>query len=141
MEHPPPLVQALDRPVCVLSAGLHDQAVQGITMEIFLSNVQYYLEMMAPQCSHIIWVSMTSPKSDRFSQTRVQTLKWNDGVLNLLTRQFADQSSFVEVFEASMRHLHIDNIHMHYTWDRRLASMFGQVIDALQQQQQQPLIG
>jgi hypothetical protein len=127
----PSLVQALDRPICVLATGMHDQAIPNMTTPLFLKNARWYLHLMAPQCSHIIWLDSNTPRSNKQPQKKLQTKQWNDGILDILVEDFPHQSSYVSVYEASKTAGHSDNIHMRRRWYLALGAMFRTVINTL----------
>mmetsp|Transcript_128021 Transcript_128021/g.190753 ORF Transcript_128021/g.190753 Transcript_128021/m.190753 type:complete len:410 (-) Transcript_128021:95-1324(-) len=119
------------RPICVISTGIHDAAIVNITTGTYFENVNDYLNFMVVQCSHIIWLSNTSPASDDYAQQISTTQEWNLGVLDLLRKShhFSSKSSFVDVYEASRTAHHDDNIHMGRHWYGSLGTMFTKVIE------------
>jgi len=128
----PELVQDFGRPICVLTAGIHDAVIPGITKEKFLANVEWYLNLLHPQCKALIWIASTVPKTDRFEQKINVTKIWNDGVQEILERLpvLRGKVAFIDVFEASKRVHHQDNIHMSKEWYQRLASLIQNVATA-----------
>jgi hypothetical protein len=129
------------RPICVISAGFHDIAIPNITLTIFLENVIWYLELLSPQCSKIIWLQNTSPEKHndmdnssnfQYPQTVERIRIWNQGVYQAVSNSTRLQTRqndlvFMDPFEASCSHPHADNIHMKPGWYRELGSFFTQL--------------
>ena len=61
----PELVKEWGKPICVILTGFHDMILLIKTSHFELSryveNVEWYLNVMKPECSHIIWLSNTAP--------------------------------------------------------------------------------
>ena len=129
----PELVQDFGRPICVVNAGHHDATIPNITKEKFLTNVEWYLNLLRPQCESIIWIASTAPMTDEFVQTLNLTKAWNDGVRELLEQSspvLRAKTAFVDGFESSRRFPHRDNIHMGWEWYQRLATLIQDVTTA-----------
>jgi hypothetical protein len=120
-------VREFGHPVCIVSAGIHDISIPNIKIQDYIQNVDTYLHLLARQCSHVIWLGNTSPKTNDFVQQINQTQTWNLAVLNTLlnSHQFSKMSSFVDVFVAASKTVvHRDNIHMEGNWYDALGKMF-----------------
>mmetsp|Transcript_45989 Transcript_45989/g.68448 ORF Transcript_45989/g.68448 Transcript_45989/m.68448 type:complete len:409 (-) Transcript_45989:334-1560(-) len=145
------LVEDWGRPICVINTGHHDVMIPNITKSRYVENVRWYLQLMAPQCSHIFWLETTSPRGDsEYIQSRNRTKAWNQGVKQMLSEEtqsiilanmdqeqhqeepqgrplLRSKVAYVEVFDASVSYPHNDNIHMDPSWYRSLADMFLEV--------------
>ncbi len=53
------------KPMCVIGIGFHDMILIRVTgafnVDEFVKNLEWYLNMMKDECSHIIWLSNTAP--------------------------------------------------------------------------------
>jgi hypothetical protein len=121
----PLLVQDWGKPVCVVNTGHHDMAIPNITIPKFLSNVEWYLNLLNPHCSSIVWLSTTAPQTEQYFQKVNDTLLCNQGVQGILSRshELRTKSVFVDVFEASRSWPHRDNIHMDSVWYAKLGQL------------------
>lgn len=129
----PILVEDFGKPVCVVNTGHHDVVIPKITRSMFLSNVEWYLTLLNPQCESIIWIATTAPLSitaGKYFQTVNQTQSWNAGVKEILARtpKLLPKAVFVDVFEASRSWPHNDNIHMNDAWYAHLGRFINDVI-------------
>jgi hypothetical protein len=137
----PGQVELFGKPVCVMLAGFHDMTIPNMTRPMFLSNVQWMLELFQSECKHIIWLANSAPADiGSWVQTKALTKEWNDGVQDLLlelqtssstSSLFQNRISFVDVFNASLKSARIsdtDNVHMSPRFYRELGSMFLKVM-------------
>eukprot|EP00173_Palmaria_palmata_P001041 Plantae.Rhodophyta-Palmaria_palmata.ctg1547.p1 GENE.Plantae.Rhodophyta-Palmaria_palmata.ctg1547~~Plantae.Rhodophyta-Palmaria_palmata.ctg1547.p1 ORF type:complete len:469 (-),score=28.09 Plantae.Rhodophyta-Palmaria_palmata.ctg1547:282-1688(-) len=123
------LVQEFGRPVCVVSTGIHDVTIPNMTMPIYLENVEWYLNLLNGQCDHVVWLSNTCPLTKDYAQQKSQTALWNLAVLEILKGDaFVEKSTFIDVFNASIRWPHGDNIHMDGSWYSSLNSLFRKLV-------------
>ena len=131
------LLLEFGRPICVVSAGHHDAIIKGITKELYLQNVQWYLEILQQQCDYIIWVSNNCPLTDDYPQKINATYEWNIGVRDLLLRLNNKKNPsnvfFLDVYNASQAFEHHDNIHMSAVWYAKLSSFLKSVMKNLTQ--------
>eukprot|EP00539_Tryblionella_compressa_P003529 CAMPEP_0178732318 /NCGR_PEP_ID=MMETSP0744-20121128/198_1 /TAXON_ID=913974 /ORGANISM="Nitzschia punctata, Strain CCMP561" /LENGTH=162 /DNA_ID=CAMNT_0020384427 /DNA_START=52 /DNA_END=537 /DNA_ORIENTATION=- len=114
------------RPICIVSAGIHDIYLPQITLGKFLDNVEFWLDLLMTPCGHIVWLQNTAPlrkdetdKSSSYPQTQKKVREWNQGVferLNETQRLPKDRITVVDVFEASRTQPHADNIHLKPDW-------------------------
>jgi hypothetical protein len=127
----PDAIEEFGRPVCVVSAGIHDCTVHDITTEIYLQNVQWYLGIVFQQCDYVIWVANNCPLRDEYKQTKALMHHWNVAVQEVLlsTPFFRQNSFFLDVFESSINYPHEDNMHMKWSWYGLLASFFRSLMD------------
>ena len=131
----PDLINDFNKPVCVVGTGFHDIIVPTITLNVFLENVQWYLSMLRSECSLILWLANTAPSANNtylhlrsntwrtYPQTQNNTLEWNEGVRDLIRRNFTE-IGFVDVYKASLEEPHQDHIHMKRAWYSSLANLF-----------------
>lgn len=131
------LVEAFGKPYCVINTGHHDVLVDGITMKQFVQNVQWYLNLLQPECHRILWVSSTAPLTDMYAQKLQLTLDWNEAVREMLAEEpIGDLNGkqqvipFLDVFSASIEHEHRDNLHMSQDWYQSLANFIGDLVES-----------
>jgi hypothetical protein len=117
------------QPICIVGTGFHDIVVPNVDLDTYLSNVQWYADLLSTVCDHIVWLSNTCPLTDEYRQTKVQTIEWNNAVRDLL-KDYSDTKkiSFIDVFEASVEYDHKDNIHMSPKWYELLGNMLLTVV-------------
>jgi hypothetical protein len=134
------VVRDLGRPVCVVSTGIHDAKIPNINLNDYISNVKDYIRLLTGPCAHLVWLGNTSPETNDYVQTKEQTERWNQAVLDLLrsndplwnnNKNMSVSSSFVGVFEASTVVPHADNIHMNHGWYNTLGTMLMHLIQEL----------
>jgi hypothetical protein len=118
------------KPVCVFQAGIHDAAVPNISTAVYLQNVEWYLALFALQCSHLVWLGNGRPKTDDFLQKQKQTFIWNHAIQqDILQAKFPMQSSYIDVYNASINYPMLDNLHMDYSWYSALGGMFVSIMN------------
>ena len=121
-----PLMQEWGLPICVINTGNHDAMLPGITLDDFIKNVKWYLNIYKSQCSHIIWLSNTAPAIDNtnYVQTGELMKTYDNAVKDLIvsSRSLRRMMSYINVFDASNKWPHADHIHMDNDWYAR----FGQ---------------
>jgi hypothetical protein len=130
------MILEFGRPICVVSTGHHDVAIPNITLQVYLQNVQWYLELLIQQCDYIIWISNNCPATDDYHQTTYGTYEWNVQVRDLLLLSKANRSIrsnifFLDVFNASQTFPHDDNIHMSIAWYQKLSSFLQTIMQNL----------
>ena len=111
--------------LCIVAAGLHDMAIPGITDTQYGNNLRWYLSLLQPHCSRMIYIGQTSVMGDpRYKQTNPRIKTWN-AISSALVSNISF-AAFVDVFESSVRGKHVDNTHMHAHYYRALKRMiFG----------------
>ena len=114
------------RPICVVSTGHHDVAIPNITLDVYLQNVQWYLELLVEECDYVIWIGNNCPATDTYYQTISGTYEWNIGVRDMLflwekNRSIRSNVFYLDVYNASKIFEHEDNIHMSVAWYKLLA--------------------
>lgn len=119
-----PLVQKWGLPICVINTSAHDSMLDSITVEGYIKNVNWYLNLFVSECSHIVWLSNTAPANDatNFPQTERLMKSYDEAVMKLLThsRVLNRMSSFINVFDESMNWPHADHIHMNDSFYHKL---------------------
>jgi len=127
------LIQEWRRPVCVMSAGLHDMTIKNISTKSYVQNVNFMLDKFIPVCDHIIWLGNTSPTASKtsssnenstYKQTIPLTKSWDRAVTEMIESEtkFTHKISFIDVHESSLTYPHADYIHMTRDWYEKLAS-------------------
>eukprot|EP00555_Chaetoceros_dichaeta_P015286 CAMPEP_0198274304 /NCGR_PEP_ID=MMETSP1447-20131203/59874_1 /TAXON_ID=420782 /ORGANISM="Chaetoceros dichaeta, Strain CCMP1751" /LENGTH=381 /DNA_ID=CAMNT_0043968387 /DNA_START=323 /DNA_END=1468 /DNA_ORIENTATION=- len=128
-----PLVEDFGLPICVVNTGIHDVIVA--TREKFLRNVKWYVGLLTPQCSMIVWITTTAPATDDFDQKLNQTKSWNDGVIKCFreegSSELLDKLFVVDVYAASINYTHDDNSHMVGSWYSNLGTLLYQTFSKL----------
>jgi hypothetical protein len=115
--------------VCVMAAGLHDME---ITIENdlsqFIGNVNWYLSLYLDRvCEHVVWLGNASPSSDNYTQTIARTKEWNGAVQQELHENFRDSTTYIDLWSASQKWEHADNLHMDIHWNIQLTNLFVQL--------------
>jgi hypothetical protein len=120
------LVEDFGKPICVANTGVHDAMIPNITLAKYVTNVEWYLHLLKAQCRHVIWISTTAPATNKFIQTSKQTKEWDAAVKQMISASttLRPVTSFVDVFSASARTKHADNIHMTQQWYNALGNLF-----------------
>lgn len=129
-------------PICVVRAGVHDMAIPKMTTAKYVSNVKWYLGLLQPQCSHVVWLQNTAPllheqqqdnTTPQFPQTVERVREYDRAVYESVSssplRGFV---TTMDVFEASIDWTHSDNIHLDSDWNRALGMFFVKLSSKLQ---------
>lgn len=118
-----------------------------MTQSIYLKNVQWYLQLLLQgPCTHVIWLQNTAPLLNwtdpvtppPYAQTVQSVRSYDQAVYESLmlapatTPAVADPSSTLmsesvstmDVWEASLKWSHADNIHLTSDWNRELGMFF-----------------
>jgi hypothetical protein len=126
----PTLIEAFGKSYCFVNTGHHDAAIQGMTKEVYVENVEWYLRLLQTECHQIIWISTTSPRDNSRVQKINSTFEWGNAVWEMLANQIDLPVAFVDVFNASVSFPHRDNIHMASDWYSALADFLGDLLDS-----------
>ena len=124
------LVKEWGLPICVVNTGMHDAAIPGMTVPDFIRNVDWYLKIFQSQCAHFIWLSNTAPNQDmsNFPQTetlmRSYDLAVKEYIATTMPRSLRHMTSFINIFDSSMKWPHDDHIHMDNLWYHKLGQWF-----------------
>ena len=113
--------------ICVMGVGLHDMTL-GPSKVVYTQNVRWFLKLLEPFCEHIVWVTMTAPKTEDYHQKTHLVEEWNEAVKVMLSEEFAEITSVVDVFEVSKIWPHGDNIHLEHPFYSDLALLFASVM-------------
>ena len=110
-----------EKPTCLVNTGHHDVTISGLTQEQYIENVRWYLELLAEQCQHIVWLSTTAPDTDDRPQKRNQTKAWGHAVRNMMGTHVVlrEKALYLDVFEASTTYEHSDNSTLLMFWRKR----------------------
>ncbi|CAB9514660.1 expressed unknown protein [Seminavis robusta] len=129
------------KPICVVSAGIHDMAIANMSASNFVGIVDWYLELLQQQCDSIVWLQNAAPQrhsgTDPFAkfakQHWVSVEEWNRAVhqhFNDTTALDNSRILVMDVFEASKEwpfDTEDDNIHKSTDWYRKLATFFKEM--------------
>eukprot|EP00037_Helgoeca_nana_P016689 m.156899 g.156899 ORF g.156899 m.156899 type:complete len:261 (-) comp23642_c1_seq1:167-949(-) len=116
--------------VCVVNAGLHDMAIPNITDSVYCENVVWYLRLLQRVCDHTVWVQTTAvflkwPHVGVLHPQRTDRIKlWNLLVERAITLEFGRAVTIMDVFAASVRWPHEDNVHLNRHWYDALGTVF-----------------
>jgi hypothetical protein len=133
------------KPVCVVRTGLHDLILPQMTTELFLKNVIWYLHLMRPQCSKLVWLQNTAPLrlNDKdpkswYLQTVESITNYNNAVYDFLkndqtdgTKELRKITTVVDVFEASKAAEFTDpedNVHKCWAWYSLFSAWWREII-------------
>merc|ERR1711862_867818 len=120
--------------VCVINTGLHDQRLcknRNISKcgDMYLQNVAIYLKLLDPVCGNFIWIGISSVRGDDNSpQENYISISWNKKVKSALESLYPTRSFYIDVWNASSRFPHYDNIHFEYDYYQGLANLFSQLM-------------
>ena len=109
--------------LCVVNSGIHDQAIKGMSVQNYVSNVKSYLRLLSFVCPQIVWVETTYPKTDKYLQKKGKTQEWNVAVNKMIRLEFTE-AYIIKVGEASKDWPHVDNVHLNATWYSELSRLF-----------------
>jgi hypothetical protein len=113
--------------VCVANTMLHDIAIPGISLEVFISNLNDYIGLLERSCGIVIWVSTISSRDLEEYQQRIARLqKWNEAVIAMLNKSYPDVL-ILDVWQKTVSmgwNGHADNMHMTTDYYLELAKFF-----------------
>ena len=121
------MLQEWGKPICVLSAGIHDVLIPNITKEIFVQNVKHLLTNFTRVCESIVWLGNTAPTRDDsdYPQTPALVKTWNMAVREMIAQSnFGPAVLFIDVHTASKVYPRMDRIHMQDKWYELLGNFF-----------------
>ena len=119
--------------LCIVAAGLHDMAIPGISDTQYGKNLKWYLNLLQPHCSRMIYIGQTSVMGDpRYKQTNPRIKAWNSITSALISNM--NFTLFVDVYESSINGKHVDNTHMHAHYYRALKRMIFKYFHSNNQQ-------
>lgn len=112
---------------CVVSSGLHDMALDGITFGIIMQNMDWYLGLLRRHCAHLVYLQMTATLNNpNFPQQEAGILQISGSMVELLSKNetMRNWATIMDPFELSKNWTHADNIHMDNDWYKRMGEMF-----------------
>ncbi len=117
--------------VCVVSTGLHDMAIPGISDVRFLNNVAWYLSKLRPCCRHVIWIQLTSVIDlPWFPQHNARIERWNELVKSMFQDDtFISWTTVLDTYDVSKMWPHFDNVHLLENYYVELAAFFSHIIN------------
>ena len=113
-------------PICVINVGIHDISLN-VTDKTFFKNILWMFQLFQSVCGHIVWIHTTAPQTESKNQKTPRFQVWNDGVLRLLEQgpdTLRQKASVIDVFEASKKYPHADNVHLQREWYVDLGKLF-----------------
>ena len=133
------LMNEFGKPVCVVNSGQHDIAIPNVTLNAFLDNIVWYMDLLGTQCDYIIFISNNCPLTDKYLQTKELVYEWNMGIRKSILHptnangetedQWRDKIFFLDIFNASITYEHLDNIHMANSWYVALATFLSSIMN------------
>ena len=94
--------------VCVVNAGLHDQAVlksPDTPQDQFVNNVRSYLKLLESVYGKVVWVGITEVQElnpTENLQRNAISLKWNEQVYSMIASTFPNNSFIIDVWNESV---------------------------------------
>mmetsp|Transcript_7795 Transcript_7795/g.11881 ORF Transcript_7795/g.11881 Transcript_7795/m.11881 type:complete len:368 (+) Transcript_7795:87-1190(+) len=122
--------------VCVVNAGLHDQAVPkspDVPQDQFVNNVKSYLKLLDSVCGNLVWVGITEVREldpTRFPQRNAISLKWNKEVYSMIASTFPNNSFIIDVWDESVAAPFKGAQNIHYTrhYYDKFATLFASLV-------------
>jgi hypothetical protein len=124
-----PVTKEWGLPICVINTGVHDSLIEDTAPENFIENANWYLNLLVPQCAHIIWLSNTARdrENEHFNANKEDmSMSYDYLILNLIANSptLHSHTSFINIFDSSIRRGHADHIHMADVWYERMGQWF-----------------
>jgi hypothetical protein len=128
-----------DDSVCVVNvnAGVHDQVLcpdlvnEKTCSDVYIHNIKTYLQLLRTACGHILWISIASVRGDKQRpQVNSRSLLWNQNqrVNETLQENYADNSYFIDVWNALLHGVRKDNVHFEPEYYSQLAFLFSSLM-------------
>jgi len=124
--------------VCVVNAGLHDQAVlksPDTPQDQFVNNVKSYLKLLESVCGNLVWVGITEVQEvqpTRNLQRNAISLKWNKQVYSMIASTFPSSSFIIDVWDESVaapfKGNGKQNIHYESPYYESFATLFASLV-------------
>lgn len=124
--------------VCVVNAGLHDQAVlksPDTPQDQFVNNVKSYLKLLESVCGRIVWVGITEVQElnpTKNLQRNAISLKWNEQVYSMIASTFPNNSFIIDVWNESVaapfKGEGTNNIHYEDPYYESFATLFASLL-------------
>ena len=96
---------------CIISTGIHDEAIDDFFVEQYNLNVHDYLELVAHGCNRITWIGIAHVGHDvQYLQNNKDGRKFNDIIAKnaFISKHL---SNIVDVYEMSKGYSMADNVH------------------------------
>ncbi|XP_063404450.1 uncharacterized protein LOC134687921 [Mytilus trossulus] len=75
--------------VCVVNSGFHDMVLPALTDQLYVKNVQFYVQHLVQTCQNVIWISTTAVRGDKgFPQNNRRIQLWNRLIKGMLRNKF-----------------------------------------------------
>ncbi len=133
------LMNEFGKPICIVNSGQHDIAIPNVTLNAFLDNIVWYMDLLSTQCDYIIFISNNCPLTDKYLQTKELVYEWNMGIRKSILLptndigetedRWRDKIFFLDIFNASITYEHLDNIHMAKSWYVALATFLSSIMN------------
>jgi len=127
-----------DDHVCVVNAGIHDQAIlksPDTLPDQFVNNVHTYLKLLESVCGNLIWVGITEVQEIKPAsnpQRNAVSLEWNQKVYSMVANTFPDNSFIIDVWDESVaapfKNEGKQNIHYDNPYYDGFASLFASLV-------------
>jgi hypothetical protein len=124
-----------DDSVCVVNAGIHDQKLcpdlvnEETCLGVYIHNVKTYIQLLRTVCGHVLWISISSVRGDKIHpQDNSRSLLWNQRVNETLQENYAHNSYFIDVWNASLYGVRNSNIHFEPEYYSQLAFLFSSLM-------------
>ncbi len=115
--------------VCVVNTGVHDQQLcegksDAECLDMYATNVRWYLGVLRQGCGSVIWISTTSVAGDpKYPQTNESLLEWNRVVNEELVPSYSE-AFYVDVWNLSATSPRDGNIHFQPEYYDTLGNLF-----------------
>lgn len=96
--------------VCVVSAGLLDAAIDPpISIDVYIQNVDSYLELLARTCQSVIWIGIPAivEDPDKYPQRNCLLHEWNNAIYALVDLRGYRNVYIMDIWEKSMNTDHV----------------------------------
>ncbi|CAG2205017.1 unnamed protein product [Mytilus edulis] len=75
--------------VCVVNSGIHDMMLPALTDQLYVQNVQFYVQHLVHTCQNVIWISTTAVRGDKiFPQNNRRIQLWNRLIKGMIRDKF-----------------------------------------------------
>jgi hypothetical protein len=113
--------------VCVASAGLLDASIDPpITIDLYIQNVDAYLELLTRTCQSVIWIGIPAIFEDpaEYPQRNCQLHEWNNAVYALVDLRGYSNVYIMDIWEKSMNTDHVGSLVLTGKFYASLARLF-----------------
>ena len=109
--------------MCIVNAGVHDQAIE-MSVKQHFDNVERYLELLKPHCGKLVWQGLgIMGRSEQYLQGNSISYHWNMNfaAYDIYATYFMDIWNFSKSFKL------VDNVHMEPIFYDNLSSFYPDV--------------